>query len=347
MALAGGTGALAGGSGSGVVIGAHGEILTNNHVVKDCAFITVAKLSSAYVVARDEANDLAVVRPNAAPPAGAPSLLSPQSVGQWGGSQAPIAAPFSSVAAFRKGPMRAGDGVVALGYPLSGLLATAANLTVGNVSATAGLNDDLRELQISAPVQPGNSGGPLLDMSGRLAGIVTSQINALKIAEATGDIPQNINFAIKAEVARAFLDANGIRYRSEASEEQRSAAEVGEIGRPFTVFIECKGSSAPRSPGVAGSANPSPSAPPSMPVLALPACESAPVKSELIKIGYRRGVAVFNILSASLVNAGDMEMCAALALTSAGKLAVAYTVSWANRQAGLFWVQVTSYRRTW
>ena len=57
-------------------------------------------------------------------------------------------------------PLRTGDGIVVLGYPLAGVLASGANLTVGNVSALAGLADDSRYLQISAPVQPGNSGAP-------------------------------------------------------------------------------------------------------------------------------------------------------------------------------------------
>jgi S1-C subfamily serine protease len=133
----------------------------------------------AALIARDQKNDLAVVRVSSSSP---------------------------SVSAFRAGaPVRAGDAVVALGYPLSGLLANTANLSVGNVSALAGLGDDSRYLQISAPVQPGNSGGPLLDESGHLIGIVTSKLNATNVARATGDIPQNVNFALKGEVVRTFF----------------------------------------------------------------------------------------------------------------------------------------------
>jgi S1-C subfamily serine protease len=147
-------------SGSGVVIGAHGEVLTNAHVVENCTQIIVRSssgdLATALLVTRDEKNDLAVVRTKL---------------------------PLSSVAAFRQGDrVRAGDPVVALGYPLSGLLATAANLSLGSVSALAGLGDDSRYFQISAPVQPGNSGGPLLDASGHLVGIVTAKLDALRIA---------------------------------------------------------------------------------------------------------------------------------------------------------------------
>jgi len=208
-------------SGTGVAIGAEGEILTNAHVVEGCQRISV-KLASGHsevaeLVARDEKNDLAVVR-------------------LTGTNNRP-----ASVAMFREGaPIRPGDAVVALGYPLAGLLATTANLSVGNVSALAGLGDDSRYVQISAPVQPGNSGGPLLDASGHLVGVVTAKLNAEQIARITGDIPQNVNFALKAEVARTFLDSKDIAYQTAHSERQLSPAEVGEMARPFTVYIECE-----------------------------------------------------------------------------------------------------------
>jgi S1-C subfamily serine protease len=81
------------------------------------------------------------------------------------------------------------------------------------VSALAGLGDDTRFLQISAPVQPGNSGGPLFDASGHLIGIVTGKLDVMRLAPFLGDIPQNVNFALKAEVVRIFLDSKGIAYR--------------------------------------------------------------------------------------------------------------------------------------
>jgi S1-C subfamily serine protease len=205
-------------SGSGLVISADGDILTNAHVVNDCAQITVRYISgtsaNALLVVRDEKNDLAVIRSKTA---------------------------SSPVAIFREGiSLRAGDAIVALGYPLSGLLSTAASLSVGNVSALAGLRDDSRYLQISAPVQPGNSGGPLLDSSGHLVGIVTSKLDAALIGRVTGDIPQNVNFALKAEVAKTFLDSKGIVYQTAPSTGRLSPADIGDIGRPFTVNIECR-----------------------------------------------------------------------------------------------------------
>jgi hypothetical protein len=237
-------------SGSGVVVGDHGEVLTNAHVVNACAQIIVRSpagdSATAQLIASDEKNDLAVVRTR----------------------------PLSSVATFRDGkPVRAGDAIVVLGYPLAGLLATAANLTVGNVSALAGLGDDSRYLQFSAPVQPGNSGGPLLDGSGHLVGIVTAKLDAAFVARVTGDIPQNVNFALKAEVARTFLDSNGIAYHSAPSETSRglfssdkqlSAADVGDIARPFTLRIECEPISTQVAMPVAPTA-PAPAAAPNAP----------------------------------------------------------------------------------
>jgi Trypsin-like peptidase domain len=208
-------------TGSGIVINTKGEILTNSHVVVACRTITVkfaSGTSEAGILAtRDEKNDLAVVRLSGAN------------------------SPPTSVAVFREGPpVRAGDTIVALGYPLSGVLATDANVSVGNVSALAGVADDSRYLQISAPVQPGNSGGPLLDQSGHLVGIVTAKLNALRVARFTGDIPENVNFALKTEVARTFLDSKGIQYQMARSDRQLSPSDVGDIARPFTVHIECE-----------------------------------------------------------------------------------------------------------
>jgi peptidyl-prolyl cis-trans isomerase A (cyclophilin A) len=205
-------------TGSGIVVGTHGEILTNFHVVEGCENITaqlpLKKAETATLIAHDQKNDLAVIQ---------------------------IKVPPASVATFRGGTsLRAGDTIVALGYPLSGLLASTANVSTGIVSALAGLGDDTRYLQISAPVQPGNSGGPLLDTSGHLVGIVTAKLNAVRMARFTGDVPQNVNFAIKAEIARAFLDSKGINYQTAQSSQNLSVAEVGDVAGPFTVFVECK-----------------------------------------------------------------------------------------------------------
>jgi S1-C subfamily serine protease len=128
---------------------------------------------------------------------------------------------------------------VVVGFPLRGLLAAEATVTSGEVSALAGLRNDNRHLTISAPVQPGNSGGPLLDSSGNLVGVIVSKLNAQQVAQVTGDIPQNVNFAIKSSVARNFLEANGVDFEVAASGETIPTADIADRARRFTYLVEC------------------------------------------------------------------------------------------------------------
>jgi S1-C subfamily serine protease len=141
---------------------------------------------------------------------------------------------------FREGKgIRPADGVVALGFPYAGLLATSPQVTTGSVSALAGIHDDSRMLQLTAPIQPGNSGGPLLDLSGNVVGIVSARLNELAVAEATGTLPQNINFAIKSTSIRDFLDAHRIDYSVAESDAKLDSADVGEKAMKSTVMIQC------------------------------------------------------------------------------------------------------------
>ena len=200
-------------TGSGFRVSAGGRILTNAHVVEGCAEIRLPpRPAPVRVVARDGAVDLALLD------------------GPAGGA----------AAAFREGRgVRLGAPVVVLGYPLRGVLASGANVTTGNVAALAGPGDDRRLIQITAPVQPGNSGGPVLDSAGNAVGVVVSKLNAIKVARATGDIPQNVNFAVAAGAARAFLDAEGVSYATARSDAARSPEDIAAAARAFTVPVEC------------------------------------------------------------------------------------------------------------
>jgi S1-C subfamily serine protease len=202
--------------GSGFVVNREGFILTNQHVIEECESIWVqlgASSAEATVVASDQANDLAAIQTKVA-------NLSPLP--------------------FREGrAIRPGDEIVLVGFPYSGLLASAPNVSVGAVSALAGLRDDVRFLQISAPVQPGNSGGPLLDSSGNVVGVVVATMNVLAVLKVTGSVPQNVNFAVKASLARDFLDARGIRYETALSAAKVDLADVGERGSRSAVLVKC------------------------------------------------------------------------------------------------------------
>jgi S1-C subfamily serine protease len=203
-------------SGSGVFITRSGHILTNDHVVESCSSITVRPDGgtpiAGTVLARDARNDLAVVK---------------------------VSGPVNWIVPVRSG-VRLGEGIAAFGFPHTDMLASSGNFTLGNVTALAGMGDDTRYLQISAPVQAGNSGGPLIDGYGNLVGVVSAKLNALKVMAASGDLPQNVNFAIKASLAASFLDANQVTYDSGAtSGEKLDAPDLAERAKQASVFITC------------------------------------------------------------------------------------------------------------
>jgi TPR repeat protein len=197
-------------TGSGFAV-APNQLITNAHVVEGCARVSLGGQGSATVLAMDRRNDLALLQTDRLP----------------------------VVASFRMERLRQGDPITVVGFPLAGLLASGAQVTSGNVSALAGLQNNSSFIQISAPVQPGNSGGPLLDTAGRVTGVVVSKLNAAKIAELTGDIPQNVNFAVSPLVLRGFLNANNVQYQAESTNKTSSIADVTDLARKFTYLVQC------------------------------------------------------------------------------------------------------------
>jgi S1-C subfamily serine protease len=112
-------------------------------------------------------------------------------------------------------------------------------MTTGNISSLSGIGGDTRFLQITAPVQPGNSGGPLIGDRAAILGLVVSKLDALKTATLTGDIPQNVNFAINVNVLRSFLDAHDVPYDVSMSEDSFTSSAIAEKAKNFTALIEC------------------------------------------------------------------------------------------------------------
>ena len=204
-------------SGTGFFVSEAGHFVTNAHVVKDCTDIAVktddGAISTADRVATDTTNDLALLKLPKKP---------------------------ARIVALRVGA-RLGEGVEAFGFPHTELLASAGNFTLGNISALSGLGDDSRYLQISAPVQAGNSGGPLLDTSGNLVGVVSMKLNAMKVAVDSNDLPQNVNFAIKSGTLANFLDANRVTYKVGApAAVPLQPADIADAARAVSGFVVCK-----------------------------------------------------------------------------------------------------------
>ena len=147
--------------------------------------------------------------------------------------QAPSTATFKDFVRIRDRSIRSGDSVVAIGFPYHGLLTSDFTVTTGIVESLSGIRNDSRFLQISAPVQPGNSGGPLFDTSGQIVGVVSGKLDALRIRPATGNIPENINFAIKTGALRDFLDNSVVPYQTAESKADLKTTEIAGNARPI------------------------------------------------------------------------------------------------------------------
>lgn len=198
-------------SGSGFVVGAAGEVLSNAHVVRGCRSISVDGRPASVRASNDDF-DLALID---------------------------TGAPRSEIAAFAAGPAALNSDVTVIGYPLSGLLG-GVNVTRGAVSSLSGLGGDATRMQISAPVQPGNSGGPVIDIRGAVVGVVVSKLDARYVAETMGDIPQNVNFAVRGEIAKLFLSMNGVEPAIASGTDPLPPEELARRMTKVTAFIECR-----------------------------------------------------------------------------------------------------------
>jgi TPR repeat protein len=185
------------------------QFITSHHVVQDCERVAIGG-SPAKVEKFDSRSDLA--------------LLS-----------ASVQGPTVSLRAQR---VAVGEAVLVAGFPLQALL-TGYQVTTGTLSALSGFKGDTGQFQITAPVQPGNSGGPLIDMAGRVIGVVVSKLDAIGTARVTGDIPQNVNFAIKANTLRSFLDAAGVEYTVAATETLLPATTIARQAQGYALKVEC------------------------------------------------------------------------------------------------------------
>jgi S1-C subfamily serine protease/DNA polymerase III delta prime subunit len=213
-AISRGGGSAAGGrvfsTGTGFFVGADGYVVTNAHVIDGCEAPEIIygldEPAATRIVARDAANDLALLK---------------------------VGFTTDHVARLRRG-VKVGEELAAFGYPLFGTLSTGGNFTLGNVSALSGTLNDSRHIQMTAPIQPGNSGGPVVDRAGNLIGVVVAFLKDQKNRAA-----QNANFAININTLIAFLDAHGVPYLTDTSEEPLRNVELADKVRAMTVVVVC------------------------------------------------------------------------------------------------------------
>jgi TPR repeat protein len=170
-------------SATGFFITEDGFLVTNAHVVEDSTqvrLVTSGGTISAKVVKVDSANDLALLKAE--------------------GKFAPL--PIASSRA-----VRLGNSVAMVGFPNIGLQGFAPKFARGEIASLSGAADDARYFQISVPVQPGNSGGALVDERGNVVGVVAAKLSALAVLKSSGALPENVNYAVKSSFLLSFLES--------------------------------------------------------------------------------------------------------------------------------------------
>lgn len=170
-------------SGSGFFISTSGHLVTNAHVVEGASHVMVSHKGvelPASVLKQDDANDLAILKVEGVFPA------------------LPI------------GPSRfvkLGSAVATVGFPNSAIQGSSPKLSKGEVASIYGIKDDVRHFQVSAPIQPGSSGGPLFDMQGNVIGVIVAKLNPLVALSASGSLPENVNYAVKSSYLTSFIES--------------------------------------------------------------------------------------------------------------------------------------------
>jgi len=170
-------------TGTGFFITDDGYLISNYHVIKDATtvrLLTGAGLIDAKVVQVDAANDVALLKAD--------------------GRFAPL-----PIAASRT--VNLGGTVATVGFPDIGLQGFAPKLAKGEIASLSGASDDPRYFQISVPVQPGNSGGALVDERGNVIGIVSAKLSARAALAESGALPENVNYAVKSSFLLGFLES--------------------------------------------------------------------------------------------------------------------------------------------
>ena len=114
---------------------------------------------------------------------------------------------FAALPVVASRAMRLGSTVATVGFPNVGLQGFAPKLARGEIAALSGAQDDARHFQISVPVQPGNSGGALVDERGNVVGVVAAKMSARAALAASGALPENVNYAVKSSFLLSFLES--------------------------------------------------------------------------------------------------------------------------------------------
>lgn len=191
--------------GTGFMVSASGYLVTSAHVIQGASQVKVIQNSKpvpAKVVSVDFANDVALLKAEGTSQAG----NTPRQIMGYPVLEEEVG-PFFCLPVISSGPVKLGAEVLTVGFPNVLVQGVSPKLTKGEISSLCGVKDDPRFFQISVPVQPGNSGGPLVDAQGNVVGLITGHLNESVAVETAGALPQNVNYAVKSSYFLPLLEA--------------------------------------------------------------------------------------------------------------------------------------------
>jgi serine protease Do len=204
------------GHGTGFFVTNDGHIITNHHVIEKCkgaiwADSTDGRAGKIHVIDTDKRNDLALLKASFQPRATAVFL-------------APVRA-------------KKGEDVIVIGYGTHKLAPIKPHITKGAFEIT---NPAGTRFRMDAAVRPGNSGGPVLDASGHVIGVVFAQVNTVTTYKSTGKLILDKGFAITNAMVFRLLEKNGVAYARNTAGPKFSAETIFDAAKPFITRISCK-----------------------------------------------------------------------------------------------------------
>ncbi len=182
-------------TGTGFAISPNGHIVTAFHIVQGASKIEVqfkeGKRVSATLLRHSRSNDVAILKIEDSTPS------------------------FLTLGNIKN--VKQGEKVFTMGYPVAGLLGEQAKYSEGTISSLTGIGGEGSLLQITVPVQPGSSGGPLVNENGEVVGVITSSAAVTTFFAVTGTLPQNINWAIKVSYIKLLYEQDELNQLKTAS----------------------------------------------------------------------------------------------------------------------------------
>lgn len=200
------------GTGSGYLVDKNGHVVTNEHVVNGCSVITTGKNNTAELLRADATNDIAIIKTT-------------------------DTEKYRPMSFAGKDPAL-GQRIFVSGFPLNQILENL-NFTSGTVSSEVGLMQNINQFQFTAPIQPGNSGGPILNEYGGVIGMSVATVSNKKFEEMVDTLVQNINFGIRQSSVQSLLDQEEIKYETGNPNWFRNEESVAEEAKAGTVLVKC------------------------------------------------------------------------------------------------------------